>query len=164
MIIADLGIRRSFDCKILIVFNMKVAKAFTLIELVIVMALVSALALFAAFVINPSGRVSGAADARRQNEITQMAKAFSIAKIESLGDYPLLNDSSEPTPVVLQDLVNDTACSGYGANEFSNSLNSYYNGNFTDPSGILYLVQRVEDDASFLCTVLSTGERFYRIE
>lgn len=83
-------------------------KAFTLVELLIVIAILAVLATVVFVVINPGQRINEATDTKLRQETEAMQKAFELYAIDNGGEYPTLSSAHDYDPIPSHDEVPST--------------------------------------------------------
>lgn len=152
---------------------MQKKSAFTLVEIVIVVALLAIISLIGFAVNNPAQRFNEAKDTVRRTEIEALTKGVRIFYLDNDFVYPQTNGGgaiAQITRPQFQTLIANAqagtaSCSGTLASSLSNALTDvYYSGSFTGPDSDAYYVFRVEDLFVVGCSDLSTGFIYARIE
>ncbi len=150
----------------------KKLSAFTLIEVVIMVAILGILSAIALVANNPAQRIDESKDTVRRTEVQAIAKSMRIYYIDNNFTYPPTNTSGTIdviTSAQFQTFVTDAQagtanCNGTTAASISNALGDYYSGVLQDPDGNDYYVFRVEDLFVVACSDLSNDYVYARIE
>ncbi len=141
----------------------KTFKGFTLIELIIVIAVIALLAAATFVAINPAKRVGDANNARRWSDITAIADAYNAYLADNAGTHP--TTTPEPTSGVTYSITTST-----GGTIF-NTCEAAANGNKTTTTAFINLAALVTGgyigalplDPSYVSTdIYNTGYYFYR--
>jgi len=134
-------------------------KSFTILELLIIVALISILATAAIYFFNPFQQIHKAQDAKRKNDLDKLKKAFEDYYNDK-GCYP------KPSEVCYDEPIN--LCTGVGSNKKINNQICHICGNESDsPSFTPYLsklpcdpthpskkyLYQVEGDTSISCSL-----------
>ena len=139
-------------------------KGFTLIELIIVIAVIALLAAATFVAINPAKRVGDANNARRWSDITAIADAYNAYLVDNAGAHPTTTPS--PTSGMTYAIASST---GGGAGDFDNCTAA--SGNPTSTGALINLGALVTNgyigaiplDPSYVSADgYDTGYYFYR--
>lgn len=141
----------------------KLIKGFTLIELIIVIAVIALLAAATFVAINPAKRVGDANNAKRWSDITAIADAYNAYLADNSGTNPTTTPA--PTAGVTYSIATTTGGDGNLAICGSSTGNNTTTAQYIDLAALVTAgyIGQVPTDPSYVATdSYNTGYYFYR--
>ncbi len=119
--------------RFLYTLTVKKIQAFTLVEILIVIAVVAALAVIVVAALNPAARLLAANNAQRRNNVQALTKAISLYEVDNIGQLPTAGGSPLPD-VTLSTLATD----GADASTLDGVIGTYIDEYPSLPAGTTY--------------------------
>lgn len=130
-------------------------EAFTLVELLIVIALIAILAVTTFVIINPTQRINASNDARRREEVREIQKAIEVYSTQNNGSLPTASGANLPI-VTTANLLS----AGAPASALDGFTPTYMKTIPLDPSGDEYRIGMLADQQVIVGTTLSDGSAY----
>lgn len=130
--------------------------AFTLVEILIVIAILAILAVVTFVVINPAARINDANDAKRREDVQAILSAMSLYSVDNGGDTPTY-DTGDALPTVTTSNIMTTGVNAV----LLDGIEPVYLTNIpSDPSGSEYKVGVLASGAVLVGATLSNATVF----
>lgn len=109
--------------------------AFTLVEILIVIAILAILAVVTFVVINPAQRINDSNDTRRREEVNAILNAINLYQVDNTGAAPTASSAALPTVTTANIMT-----AGADATDLDGIAPTYIASIPTDPAGSEYKV------------------------
>lgn len=117
-------------------------KGFTLIEILVVIAILGILAVVTIVALNPVKRFQDARNSTRKEDVNAVLQAVSVYTIDNDGAFPTMTGGAAMSTLTIDAVAGTATCGAAGACDASDllGLDSYISTLPTDPQGNEYLV------------------------
>lgn len=105
--------------------NKTTFKAFTLVEILIVIAILAILAVITLAALNPAARIQAANDSQTRSSVQGVCTAFSLYVVDNNGSLPTTDDPTAGTALPSTSGASDTITNGVTLSTIEQDLSAY---------------------------------------